>query len=384
MKICLICPHFLPHIGGGEQLVYDIAKNLLAEGHEVRVVSSNSGGVTGHVPYEGIDSYYYNWKLMFGHPVVKKKDLAEHIRWAEIVHTAVFTPARPSLKLARKYGKPCMVTVHEVIGDKWYWFVKPKWKAFAFKWFEHHVCKPDYDAVHVVSDSTKRDFEQYIGKRDGLIRVYNSSHMPPAEAYIGEKIDFREHFGLQDGEKGFLYFGRPSVNKGVFVLEEAIAELRKRGALTGDMKFCFLLAAQPADVRRDLLARMEKDGITENVVIRDSVPRMSLFKLISGADYVIVPSITEGFGFCAVETCAIGRPIIHSDGGSLPEVVFGRTLSFKNRDASDLANCLEKVQKEGADAFAVIPEKKFEEKEMTAQIMEIYRKLYAERTGNGL
>lgn len=376
MKICLICPHFLPHIGGGEQLVYDIAKNLIAEGHEVRVVSSGSGGVVGHVPYEGIDAYYYGWRILFGHPVVRGRDLKEHIRWADIVHTAVFTPAIPSLRLARRYGKPCMVTVHEVIGDKWYWFVKPKWKAFAFKWFEHHVCKPRYDAVHVVSDSTKKDFEKYIGKREGLVRVYNSSHMPPAESYLSEQIDFRSYFGLSDGEKGFLYFGRPAVNKGVFVLEEAIAELKRRGRLTKDVKFCFVLSAQPADSRTQLLSRMERDGITDSVIIRDSLPRLQLFKVISGADYVVVPSITEGFGFCAVETCSIGRPIIYSNGGSLPEVVFGKTLSFENRKAESLADRLYEVMESGDAAFVEIPEKSFEEKAMTAQIMEMYKMIY--------
>lgn len=377
MKICLIVPHFLPHIGGGEQLFYDIAKGLLKEGHEVRVVTSNSGGVTGHEMFENIDTYYCKWKILFGHPSVKKKDLVEHVRWSDVVHTTTFTTATKARKCAQKEKKPCVITVHEVIGEKWFWFVSSKVKALAFRLYEKYVCRQKYDAIHVVSDSTKRDFVRFIGMRGNLTRIYNGAHMPPRENYMNLEITFRDYFSLQPGEKGFLYYGRPAVNKGIFVLEEAVNILNKSGKIPNNIKLCWIISERPEKERKELFELVRKHGLRRIVKIKPSLERMQLFKVISGADYVVVPSVTEGFGFCAVETCSLGRPIIYSDGGSLPEVVFGKTLSFKNRDALDLASKLEKVMTSDENVFETVPEKTFDTDEMVRAMIELYRSVYS-------
>ena len=373
VKICMIVPHFLPHIGGGEQLYYDIAKGLKKEGHKVRVVTSDSGGVKGHSQYDGIDTYYYPWKIRFGHPVVCMADLDKHVKWADIVHTTMFTPATKSRLISKKYKKPCIITIHEVIGDKWYWFVKPSFKAFLFEMYEKFICMQKFDAVHVVSDSTKNDYYKYIGKSDRVFRVYNCSHMPEPEEYLGESISFREYFGLKDDERGFLFFGRPAINKGIFVLEEAVNILKRNNRLPSNVKFCWIIAAQPENERKTLLKQVKKHKLNDSIIIKDSLKRMELFKVISGADYVVVPSITEGFGFSAVEACTIGRPIIYSNGGSLPEVVFGKTLPFENRNAKDLARKLDCVIRKGDNSFVSVPEKKFEDKRMVDEIIDLYK-----------
>jgi D-inositol-3-phosphate glycosyltransferase len=48
--------------------------------------------------------------------------------------------------------------------------------------------------------------------------------------------------------------------------------------------------------------------------------------LIRSVDVVCVPSISEGFGFNAVEAQACGIPVVASRAGSLPEVVKGGLL----------------------------------------------------------
>lgn len=375
MKVCLIVPHFLPHIGGGEQLYYDIAKGLLKEGFEVRVVTSNSGGVTGHKAFEDIDTYYCDWKILFGHPVVKKKDLEEHIRWADLVHTTMFTTATKSRRGAAKYHKPCVITVHEVIGDKWEWFVSSKLKAFAFRTYEKFICRQRYASIHVDSDATKRDFIRFIGERDNLTRIYLGAHMPPPEDYRNLPVSFRDYFELLPGEIGFLYYGRPAVNKGIFVLEEAVNRLNRAGKIPNNIKFCWILSERPEEERARLLELIKSHGLERVIKIKPSTERMKLFKIISGADYVVVPSVTEGFGFCAVEACSLERPVIHSDGGSLPEVVFGRTLSFKNRDPLDLASKLEKVIKKKEEAFDRIPAKQFDTDKMVQAMIRMYHEV---------
>ena len=320
---------------------------------------------------------------MFGHPRVKMNDLKEHIQWADIVHTTMFTTATKARRCAAKFRKPCVITVHEVIGDKWNWFVSSKPKALAFRMYEKFICRQRYDAIHVDSDATRRDFIRFIGKRDNLKRIYLGAHMPSPEEYRDLPISFRDYFELLPGETGFLYYGRPAVNKGIFILEEAVNILNKAGKIPQNIKFCWVLSDRPEAEREELLGRIKKHGLGNVIKIKPSLERMKLFKVVSGADCVVVPSITEGFGFCAVEACSLERPVIYSDGGSLPEVVFGKTISFKNRDSLDLASKLEKVINKKEDAFAFVSEKTFETEKMVQSMIQLYRntiKRYYEAT----
>ena len=221
-------------------------------------------------------------------------------------------------------------------------------------------------------NTMEHDMLRYI---DNLTRIYLGAHMPPPEDYRNLPVSFRDYFELLPGEIGFLYYGRPAVNKGIFVLEEAVNRLNRAGKIPNNIKFCWILSERPEEERARLLELIKSHGLERVIKIKPSTERMKLFKIISGADYVVVPSVTEGFGFCAVEACSLERPVIHSDGGSLPEVVFGRTLSFKNRDPLDLASKLEKVIKKKEEAFDRIPGKQFDTDKMVQAMIRMYHEV---------
>ena len=370
MKITFIVPHFPPHIGGGEQLYKDVCEGLIRKGHQVRVVTSNSGGVTGHRNYEGIEVWYCDWKLLFGHPIVRASDITEHVRWCDIVHTTIYSTAIKSIREADKHNKPSVVTVHEVMGKKWFWFEKNFLKAVAFRAYEHLILKASVN-VHVVSCATERDYKK-SGRYNGRVfMIYNFLNLPGDEEVQAQDISFHEFFGLGEDEKGILYFGRPAPNKGIFVLLEAInlvkEKIRGRGLF-----FCMILSKSPAGGRKKVLDLIEKNGLGDIVRVKDPLPRMSLLKVLSGADLVTIPSVTEGFGYAACEACHYKRPVISSDGGSLSEVVSGRCLFFRNMDASDLARKILEYTDNGTENFADVPEKIFDKERIIGQYLDMY------------
>src|SRR5688572_10829682 len=91
MKICFILEHFHPHIGGAETIFKGITAHLAKLGHEVRVVTSNSGGVDGTSWSDGVEVIHFPWTQFFGHPIPRKKDVRPFVEWADIVHTATYT-----------------------------------------------------------------------------------------------------------------------------------------------------------------------------------------------------------------------------------------------------------------------------------------------------
>ena len=348
-------------------MFYEVAKRLVSLGHEVRVVARNVGEeYLGEKTVDGIRIRYCRWKSAFGHPLPRKKDIEDVIEWCDVVHTSIFTTAPVTSRLAGKYGKPALLTVYEVRGFKWFW-TDVFYRALVYFAVEQYCTRQRFDRYHAISEATKRDFEKYCGKRD-ITRVYLASDLKDEDI---KEISLPDHFGIKN-KKVFLYYGRPGRTKGVFVYEKAIAMLKQSGADLSNVRFCFLLGAEPVGPRKEFLQSVVRDGLKGLVKVRTSVSRGELLSCIRQADCVVVPSITEGFGFSALEACLLGTPLIVSDAGSLPEVVYGKCLKFANRDAGDLAAKIGAVIEKGDEAFDDIEEKSFSVEEMTDGILKIY------------
>jgi glycosyltransferase involved in cell wall biosynthesis len=58
-----------------------------------------------------------------------------------------------------------------------------------------------------------------------------------------------------------------------------------------------------------------------HVTFTGALEHEELLEVVSGAMVVVVPSRFEGFGLVALEAMALGRAVIASDAGGLPEVV---------------------------------------------------------------
>jgi len=369
MKIALILPHFYPYVGGGEKMFYDLAKGLIDKGYEVKVVARNVGEeYCGEKTVHGIPVKYCKWKSMFGHPLPKTKDLEDAIKWCDIVHTSIFTTSPVVSRLAKKYKKPSVLTVYEARGNKWYWCENPI-IATGFYMFEQYTIRKKFDIYHAISDATKSDVEKFC-KLKNVKRVYLANEMKNG-AY-SEDFSLRKYFGLEETDKVALYYGRPGKTKGIQVYEKAIEELNRRKMLDGRVKLCFILGKEPENLRAKFVGFVKKRKLDKSVIIKPSVERSQLSACIAQADVVVVPSLTEGFGFSALEACQIGTPLIYSDGGSLPEVAYGRCKSFKNNNYNDLADVLEEFIKVGTDNFSILPEKTFTYDEMFNGITEIY------------
>lgn len=376
MKVCFVVGHFFPHIGGVEKVFFDLAKGIQEKGHEIRVITSNSGGLTGNHNYEGINVYYYQWNIFCGHPICRKKDLEEHISWADIVHTTTFTVANPARKIANKYNKPVILTVHEVLGDKWNWIESNKIKAFLFRTYEKYVCCQNYNYIHTDSNSTLNDYIKYYGMRKNIERIYLSVDNDFSNLVDSSTFNIYEYFNIEPNDKVILYFGRPGQSKGIFVYLEAIKMLLKKydKKCFDNVKFCFLLSNDPIKQRNMFINQCEINNLDEIVRVKPSVKRKDLFKCISDSDIVVIPSITEGFGFSAVEACMLKKKVIYSDGGSLPEVVSGECLSFKNRNSHDLSEKLyEAIQDD--NAFKKIETRIFDTENMINKMERLYKKI---------
>jgi glycosyltransferase involved in cell wall biosynthesis len=69
-----------------------------------------------------------------------------------------------------------------------------------------------------------------------------------------------------------------------------------------------------------LQAEINRQGLTERVLLPGFVDDADLPALYAAADLFVFPSLYEGFGLPLLEAMACGVPVISSDASSLPEV----------------------------------------------------------------
>jgi glycosyltransferase involved in cell wall biosynthesis len=153
----------------------------------------------------------------------------------------------------------------------------------------------------------------------------------------GSKI--REELKIGD-EFIYMYFGRPGITKGIEYLINAVPLISKK---IHNSKLLLILANDPNDRYKKIVKMIDDLNIKHKIILLDPVPRKELPNYIAASDCVVVPSLSEGFGFTAAEACAMEKPVVATDVASLPEVVFGRYALVEPRNPEGIAEGVLKV-----------------------------------------
>lgn len=328
MKVALVAEHYPPHIGGGEKVFADLARALSDRDVEVAVLTSTSGGVRGRTTEGRVQVQHFPWRSLFDHPIATRRDLAEHVRSADIVVTSQYTAGPAALAAAQRARRPCVFVAHEYLGPRWRTVAGPVPGA-GFRAFERWIFAKPYDRFVAVSDATARDL---------IASGKDPSRVETIHPVFDDFSYWRRAGGRSTDGRSFLYYGRPGKTKGVLVLLEAIRRLD--GGLPGEWTFHLILADEPRRDRREVIEFIRQAGLGGRVSIENSVDQDTLRERLAAAYCVVVPSLTEGFGFSAYQACCLGKNIIVSDAGSLPEVVSGPSLIFENGSAGSLSEAI--------------------------------------------
>jgi glycosyltransferase involved in cell wall biosynthesis len=369
MKICFVLEHFFPHVGGVETEFFEFSSRLVAMGCEVRVVTSDSGGVSGQSEYNRVAVWHHSWRDFFGHPYPRSADLIGHIAWADIVHTTTYTAAPVTLSVSQKFNKPCVLTVQECLGRRWFQLGENPLIAAGFFAFERFVIRRKFQAWHCISQATANDVSAAGIPQKGIVPILlgiddSLYQSPPPMRNPAELFD------VPTNSRVFLFFGRPGKTKGLPVLLDALKLIIED--IPADVIFGLILGAHPKRERQRFEEQIASSILKERVKVVPSVSRSELLGYVRGAYSVICPSITEGFGFSAAETSAIGTPIISSDAGSLPEVVSGEHLFFRSRSSTDLAD---KIRLAFRGEFNFRPKIEFSWEKATTRLLALYDEL---------
>lgn len=144
--------------------------------------------------------------------------------------------------------------------------------------------------------------------------------IPPDEA--------KEFIGVPPCGRMILFVGRIEPLKGLDVLLESIAHLRKRDSLE-EIRFCLVVIGGEKESDSEMMsaemariqALREQFGLEDLVAFLGKRSQDTLPYYYSAAEVVVVPSYYESFGMVALEAMACGTPVVASQVGGLAYLV---------------------------------------------------------------
>lgn len=278
MRILIVHELFPPDFaGGGETLVYNMAKHLQQRGHTVKVLTSGNPTIT---EYEGIHTTRLSRNRYLMNIAFKK--IYQEAKDVDIIQTATYNAAFPAWLIGRLTGKPTVCLVMSYWGKRWQILRGPLWGTLSH-WGERLQVGRSYNS-HVFISEFSRDFSLQSGLRPQQSTViYPGLDLAPYQS-LKKTIDvlFSGRFAKQKGVYDVLKVAKqlPTVNFVMMGWGEEEEQLRTEA---------------PTNVKFSPLT--SKDG-------------KSFYEMYGKAKIFFLPSYAETFGFTIVEAAAAGAAIV--------------------------------------------------------------------------
>lgn len=278
MKVLITHELFMPDFaGGGEKLVYEMAKNLIAKNIDVTILTTGDKNIK---EFEGIKTirmpinrYLMNFSFFRIAKIAKDYD---------IIQTSTYNAALPSYIAGKIARKPVACFVFGMYGKRWL-----RMRGFLFGTFtrlmEKIILKRKYNRLLFISEYS-RNWGKEINIDMSRTDVINPG------------VDINQYYPLKK-EKYVLFSGRFAKQKGVYTILKVAEKLP-------DIKFVLMGWGEEEVEMRKLAS---KNVEFSSLRLKDG---KDFFDMYGKAQVFFMPSIAESFGFTIVEAMASGCAVV--------------------------------------------------------------------------
>ena len=300
------------HSGGLGVHSFELCTELTKMGHAVTFLTPFPGpytpveGVTFRCPADEPEEPYPGAYAIGGSPAGwHEGDIERYNAWIagfpigqhDLIHVHDWFGTVGASKLARRSGRPLVMTVHSTEYDR----------SLGHPWSEildrENIGLRNADRVIAVSGHLKQQLVERYGIPPEKIRViYNA--VRPSERLAS----------LSGRRKIVLYLGRLAAMKGVDTFLRAAARVAP-----AEPEAVFVVAGEGPEFGR-LLVLAAHLGLSERVLFLGKVTEEERATLLATASVFVLPSIVEPFGIAAAEAMAAGIPAIVSKTSGIAEI----------------------------------------------------------------
>jgi glycosyltransferase involved in cell wall biosynthesis len=342
-------------IGGAETHIMDLSESLTQRGHEVTIICPQGRSLIAHLRRRQFRLRTPRLWSKFDLPTLLR--LAARLRRerVDLLHTHLSTASLIGSLAARIAGIPAVATVHGLNHRAWY------------RLAPHIIAVSEAVKAHLVAQGMPADRIRVI--RCGV----DSVRLTTAAA---EGAHTRARLGVRPDEFLIGVVQRLDPEKGQANVIEAAAELVHRQGLPLRV---VLVGEGRHRAALERLARARR--LDDRVIFAGFQPEVAPY--YAAMDVVCVASLREALSLLAIEAMALGRPVVASRVGGLPEVVADEEtgLLVPPGDPAALAVAIARLLREpdtarrmGAAGRARV-ERLFTRERMVDQIEQVYQEV---------
>jgi len=366
LRILQIIPVFSALFGGPVRVVRFISKEL-AKRHEVTVYTTSALDHRRDFKHSTFEDKLGGYRVVYfprafrftGFNVSPSmaRALKDTIMEYDVVHLHSWRHFQDVIThhYAKKYNVPYVLQVH---GSLPWISAKQKLKLIYDVSFGYRLLR---DASKVIALS-RVEAEQYRsrGVPEEKIAIIPNGIDLSEYANLPPRGAFKKKFGIPEDKKVILYLGRIHRTKGIDLLVEAYAYLRKEMSY----KDAVLVIAGPDDGYLNEAKTLAYTlGVSSSIIFTGFIAHDDKLKALVDADVFVTPSF-YGFPMTFLEACAVGTPIVTTslrdklewiDGNvgyviqptfnDLAEAIY-RIISDERLRGKLSKNCMEKVKSE--------------------------------------
>jgi len=361
MRLVYVLEYYYPNIGGVETLFKNLIESLAKEGHQITIITSQVNSDSPLKEKQGniqINRMPFNNRYLF--TFLGFFYILPYIRNSQLIHTTSYNAAIPAFFAAKLFRKKVIITFHEVWADLWYKLpYMGKLGKIVHYLFEQLLLKLPFTHFVGVSQSTTNNLLKAGIKKSKTSTIYNGINYNDFQLNPSSPP-------IKNNKFTYTYFGRMGISKGLDLLMDAILIIKEKHP---ESQVQLIIPKVPTNFLNKILSYVTNNQLEDYVILKHHLPFETLKKSISTSDCVIIPSYSEGFCFAAVETIALGTPLISSNQTALQEVVSGQFIKMNNLSVEALVAAMDKAKK---GEWSKSPIKQFRLSDTIAA----YKKLY--------
>lgn len=304
LKIALVCDWYFPRFGGLELHLRDVALQLVAQGHEVHIVT----GIRGESELDGLRIHRLNVPLFPKHRFVYTPGAVRRLRTIlqaeefDVVHchvSYVSPTAFIGAYLGQRMGIPTVVTFHSFIG---------RFRSvlagldLIFRWSSWPV------VFTAVSGTVASHVRPLLGRRT----------LPLLPNGVNAS-DWRIDPAARDPHEVHLVsVMRLKVRKRPKALIRIVRRVRDRLPREMGLRLTIVGDGPLRDAVQRLIGRYHLD---DTITLVGFQPRDAIRRIFASADIFVLPTVLESFGIAALEARSAGLPVVARTQAGISEFI---------------------------------------------------------------
>ena len=318
MNILVVSEYFYPRLAGAELVLWELCTALMKKGHKIYAVTSKTDDTSEYDVIEEVEIYRpfvtgrsSLTRLVFAFKLYFYLKQFLKLKSVDVIYNLAYIPTLPVTYLAVKKGIPVVTGVHSFVGAGWFSLINPISAAINYLLEMFILRFGRHNALQFPSLNSRMIAAPYF--RAAGVTIYNPIAIDEMERIKQQTSgpQVRESLGVSRDDLFLLFVGSLIPAKNVTGLVTCLRHLKKNFKLV-------IIGEGPE--RKKIGQLVTGYGLKGKVMMLGQKPRQETLSIIAACDVLILPSKSEQFPNVVLEGLAMGKPVIATKVGGIPEI----------------------------------------------------------------